>query len=101
VITLGDVKKLRESFSVSERDVIDAIADQQVVEAKRQIVSKLPSSLLGDSQVESGSVQDDMSLGSISDIEQQIQLMRTKSQKGTKYLRMMGIVEERISPEND
>jgi hypothetical protein len=68
---------------------------------KHQIVSKLQSSLQGDSQGENRNAQESISLGSISDIEQQVQLMRTKPQKGTKYLQMMGIVEERISPEND
>jgi hypothetical protein len=108
----GVVIKLRGSFPVSDRDALDAIADQQVEglieifpqlseEAKRQIVSKLQSSLWGDSHCENRNVQEGMSLGSISDIEQQVQLMRTKPQKGTKYLQMVGMIEERISPEND
>jgi hypothetical protein len=46
-------------------------------------------------------MQESALLSSISDIEQQVQSMRTKPQKGTKFLQMMGIVEERISPEND
>jgi hypothetical protein len=97
VTTLGDVTKLRESFSVSERDVIDAIADQQVVEAKHQMVSKLPSSLLGDSQGESGSVQESTASGSDSDItraeqaERIMQSILSKPQKKTNFFRMAGV----------
>jgi hypothetical protein len=68
-----------------------------------QMPPKLPSYPYspGESRDETRSAQESTVLGSDSDIEQQVQSMRSKPQKGTKFLQMIGIVEERISPEND
>ncbi len=110
-ITVGAVKQIRP-FPIWDEKTLNAIGEQRFEglfeifpqlskETRLQIVSLLQSSLQEDLQGEIGSVQESALLGSISDIEQQVQSMRTKPQKGTKFLQMMGIVEERISPEND
>jgi hypothetical protein len=105
----GAVTQIKRSFLVSDEDTLATLVDQQAEalielfpqlspEVVHRIASKFQSYLL---YSESTSVQESISLDAPSDIEQQVQAMKSKPQKGNKILHMIGLVEERISPEND
>lgn len=117
-ISSGTVTQLRQSFSVSDENTLNAIGEQRVEglleifpqlskEVRHRIVSKLQSSLQEGSQGESGSVQESTVSRSDSDItraeqaERIMQSILSKPQKKTDFFRMAGVFKKSISLDDD